>query len=188
MSKNRSCPLASVDVTKIHGNTGKVLQTFVTIAFKCRNGACMEVATASASGTISPIKMPGTQVVQDTASPLLLLLPHPPWELWYPVWAADTTPNQWIPHSDLPWNPQANLLQSMSFTLLRLLRALPGSVLKHYHPLQRQSIGFSVCLFVHFLFRALPEAHGSSHARGQIRAAAAGLHHSHSNARSELHP
>ena len=31
-----------------------------------------------------------------------------------------------------------------------------------------------------------PAAHGSSQARGLIKAAAAGLHHSHSNARSEL--
>ena len=37
------------------------------------------------------------------------------------------------------------------------------------------------------LFRAAPVAHGSSQARGQIRAAAASLYHSHSNARSELH-
>jgi len=36
-----------------------------------------------------------------------------------------------------------------------------------------------------FSFRAAPEAYGSSWAKGQIRAAAAGLHHSHSNARSE---
>ena len=34
--------------------------------------------------------------------------------------------------------------------------------------------------------RAAPEAYGSSQARGRIGATAAGLHHSHSNARSEL--
>ena len=34
------------------------------------------------------------------------------------------------------------------------------------------------CLFV-LLFRAAPPAYGSSQARGQIRATAAGLHHSH---------
>jgi len=33
----------------------------------------------------------------------------------------------------------------------------------------------------------VPVAYGNSRARDQIRAAAAGLHHSHSNARSELH-
>ena len=37
-----------------------------------------------------------------------------------------------------------------------------------------------VCLFVVF-FRATPEVYGSSQARGQTRAPAAGLHHSHSN-------
>ena len=41
-----------------------------------------------------------------------------------------------------------------------------------------------VCLFV-FLFRATPEAYGSSQARGGIGAAAAGLWHSHSNSVSE---
>ena len=42
--------------------------------------------------------------------------------------------------------------------------------------------------FFLFVFsRAAPEAYGGSQARGQIGATAAGLHHSHSNARSELH-
>ena len=36
------------------------------------------------------------------------------------------------------------------------------------------------------LSRAAPAAYGSSQARGPIGAAAAGLHHSHSNTRSEL--
>ena len=44
---------------------------------------------------------------------------------------------------------------------------------------------------LHFLgglfFKASPAAYGASQARGQIRAAAAGLHHSHSNARSKPH-
>ena len=40
--------------------------------------------------------------------------------------------------------------------------------------------------FLAFLFfRAAPAAYGSSQARSPIRAIAAGLHHSHSNARSE---
>ena len=44
-----------------------------------------------------------------------------------------------------------------------------------------------VCLFVClFVFAATPAAYESSQARG-IRAASAGLCHSHSNARSELH-
>ena len=38
-----------------------------------------------------------------------------------------------------------------------------------------------------FLFRAAPAAHGSSQARGRIRATAANLCHSHGNARSGPH-
>ena len=45
--------------------------------------------------------------------------------------------------------------------------------------------GFFVCLFL--LFRAAPSTHGGSQARGLIGATTAGLHHSHSSARSELH-
>ena len=41
--------------------------------------------------------------------------------------------------------------------------------------------------FFFSLFRAAPVAYGSSAVRGLIRAAAAGLHHSHGNAGSELH-
>ena len=41
------------------------------------------------------------------------------------------------------------------------------------------------CLFSFFLFTAILGAHVSSQARGLIRAAAAGLHHSHSNAGSK---
>ena len=40
--------------------------------------------------------------------------------------------------------------------------------------------------FFFFLFRAALTAYGSSQARGLIGATAAGLHHSHRNARSEL--
>ena len=40
-------------------------------------------------------------------------------------------------------------------------------------------------LFIYLLFRAALAAYGGSQARGQIRAIAAGLHHSHSNAGSE---
>jgi len=38
-------------------------------------------------------------------------------------------------------------------------------------------------LILFFLFGAAPEAYGSSQVKGQIGAAAASLHHSHSNAR-----
>ena len=43
-----------------------------------------------------------------------------------------------------------------------------------------------VCLFVCLLFRTSPVAYGVSWVRDRIGAVAAGLHHSHSNARSEL--
>ena len=39
--------------------------------------------------------------------------------------------------------------------------------------------------FFLLLFRAAPAGYGGSHARGQIGATAAGLHHSHSNVGSE---
>ena len=38
-----------------------------------------------------------------------------------------------------------------------------------------------------YIFKTVLEAYGNSQARGQIRAAAAGLHLSHSNARSLTH-
>ena len=47
-------------------------------------------------------------------------------------------------------------------------------------PISSSSSSSSFCLF-----RATPMAYGSSQARGQVGAVAAGLHHSHSNARSE---
>ena len=42
-------------------------------------------------------------------------------------------------------------------------------------------------IFFSFFFKAAPAAHGSSQARGQTGAAMENLHHSHSNAKSELH-
>ena len=54
-------------------------------------------------------------------------------------------------------------------------------------PLQLDSILFSSPLFSSLLFRATCAPHGSSQARGRIGAAVADLHHSHSNATSELH-
>ena len=42
-------------------------------------------------------------------------------------------------------------------------------------------------IFIFLLFRATPVSHGSSQARGLIRAVAASLHHRHSNARSKPH-
>ena len=42
-------------------------------------------------------------------------------------------------------------------------------------------------IYLFVLFRAIPEAYVGSKARGLIRAVAAGLRHSHGNARSEPH-
>ena len=44
---------------------------------------------------------------------------------------------------------------------------------------------FFKILFIFCLFRAAPAAYGSSQARGQFGAVAAGLRHSHSNTRSK---
>ena len=44
---------------------------------------------------------------------------------------------------------------------------------------------YFVCLFVCFFFLGQTMAYGSSQARGRTGAAAASLHHSHSNAGSE---
>ena len=51
----------------------------------------------------------------------------------------------------------------------------------------RAGIYLFVCLFIYLfcLFRAASSAHGASLARGLIGAIPAGLHHNHSNARSE---
>ena len=46
---------------------------------------------------------------------------------------------------------------------------------------------FHALFFFFCLFRATSAAYGGSQARGIIGATAAGLHHSHSNARSEPH-
>ena len=48
----------------------------------------------------------------------------------------------------------------------------------------KRTISFSFFLF---FFRAIPMACGGSQTKGQIRAAAADLHHSHSNTRPELY-
>ena len=45
---------------------------------------------------------------------------------------------------------------------------------------------FVFVLFFFFFFRASPATHGNSWTRDPIEAAAAGLHYSHSNARSKL--
>ena len=46
---------------------------------------------------------------------------------------------------------------------------------------------YFISFYLFFLFRATPVTYGSSQVRGRIGAAAAGLHHSHSNVGSELY-
>ena len=54
-------------------------------------------------------------------------------------------------------------------------------------PVHCDALGFFFFFFFFPFFRATPTAYGSSQARGQLGATAAGLHHSHSNTGSELH-
>ena len=62
-----------------------------------------------------------------------------------------------------------------------------------FYPLPHKLVplGNSICvylfLFLFLLFRAAPLAYRSSKSRGPLRAAAAGLHHSHSNAGAKTH-
>ena len=72
--------------------------------------------------------------------------------------------------------------------------ALSSTVRMHWksHPPwdgKGQSIRYNVWVFlvVVVLFRVTPVAYGGSQARGRIGVVAAGLRHSHSNARSEPH-
>ena len=52
---------------------------------------------------------------------------------------------------------------------------------------QQGYIYLFIQLFIYLFLMAAPMTYGSSQARGQIEAAAAGLDHSHSNTRSEPH-
>ena len=90
------------------------------------------------------------------------------------------------PTSSQRQHPVLNLLSYNKNSILVL--NLP-SVLINSLILQREKVFIRMCFFFFFfwlfffwLFRATPVACGSSQARGQIKAAAAGLHHSHSKA------
>ena len=72
------------------------------------------------------------------------------------------------------------ILSSMKYGInLRLSE----NILHRSNHLQKKF--FLKILFYVCLFRAILTAHGGSQARGQIGAVAAGLHHRHSNTRSE---
>ena len=68
------------------------------------------------------------------------------------------------------------------------LRWGPGNTLSTFTSASMQWVVFVFFFFLGLfcLFRTAPTAHGGSQARGLIRAIATGLHHSHSNVRSEL--
>ena len=81
------------------------------------------------------------------------------------------------------WGNEKKLAKGSKLTMKR--------VNKIWELVQYGSLAFSWALFIFFFFslffRAAPVACGSSQARSRIGAVAAGLRHSHSNARSELH-
>ena len=67
------------------------------------------------------------------------------------------------------------------------MASLSGLSIWRCHELWCKSRLLFFCNVIFFLFRAAPKACGSSQARGRIRAAAAGLHHSPSNTRYKGH-
>ena len=98
----------------------------------------------------------------------------------------------WLPlHPSAPTSPasqsQAPYWLPVSTIPLTCHTAPRGLFLEHIFvhvtPLPPSLPSFSFS----FLFRATPTAYRSSQARGQIRAAAAGLHHSPSKARAKQH-
>ena len=77
----------------------------------------------------------------------------------------------------------------MSYNLEENVRVKSGTLLGGGGPKNNKEVGRDLWGgdFFFYLFRATPEAYGGSQARGRIRAAASGLHHSHSNTGSEVH-
>ena len=63
---------------------------------------------------------------------------------------------------------------------------LPIGPIPSFFALLSRSLSLFIYLFIFLLLRAAPAAYGSQ-ARGQIRAVAASLCHSHNNAGSKLH-
>ena len=66
---------------------------------------------------------------------------------------------------------------------LPLLVLCPSQLIQEFTA-SRGVVSVNLVFFFFFLM-VMPAAYGSSQARGQIRAAAVGVHHSHSKARSE---
>ena len=100
------------------------------------------------------------------------------------AWAGGTPRWPWkqaLPPSTFP-ALRTNPLPSRA-TLSHATHVLSNSVLSPKSYLVSKTLPSQVLGF--FLFRAAPVAHGGSQARGWIGAAAACLHHSHSNMSSE---
>ena len=78
------------------------------------------------------------------------------------------------------------LLNNISWTSFHISRK--NTVLGDHFTsfLNREDFIYLYSFWSFCLFRAAPAAQRDSQARGQIRAIAAGLHHTHSNAGSEL--
>ena len=75
---------------------------------------------------------------------------------------------------------------SLSSALFLLSRQPPSILLADSFDIYLQISKYFYCYFF-FFFRATLAAYGSSQARGQNGAAAAGLQHSHNNSGSKLH-
>ena len=88
---------------------------------------------------------------------------------------SDGPPEQLLTYSDFSKSPRFHYLWSLTGT--------STSTCAYSIPI---SLGFFCLFFAFLLFRAVLMVYGSSQDRGQIGATTASLHHSHSNARSEL--
>ena len=89
-----------------------------------------------------------------------------------------------LPLAHSNWKPQLDIISSIPL----LFSFNPNSSIHCFLPVRHPPKVFILFFFSYIiLFRAIPEAYGSSQTRGLIRATAAGLHQSHSNARSESH-
>ena len=87
----------------------------------------------------------------------------------------------------IPWSPRTTLggnTASINFSRAGVWLSRQPQGLEEYLPCD-QALPSSTCSLFFFLFTSVVAVYGGSQARGQIRAAAASLHHSHSNTRSE---
>ena len=90
------------------------------------------------------------------------------------TWPEQVSSQPWQPEDPAP-HPGFHV-DSRTFIMLRLRQTVTLKVAFFF---------FFLFLFLVFFWGAAPTAYGASQARGLIGAVAAGLHHSHSNARSE---